>query len=270
MLMPLWVEQLWARGEAGSPGGFDAEAAERLLDRFRAHRVKLVRPVLVLSGWRAVAVLPANVIANLSPMFEDAAAGFLGFSFPTQTSFPRIARRLVERVQARWPNAEPERTVEVDAIAVSMGGLVSRFAASQRMMDGERRLAIKRLFTLGTPHRGAWLADRIAIDAAAREMKSGSRLLAMLDAELERAEYELVCYARLRDEFVGAQRTAPPGRNPIWLSGPRMLSHLTIAQDRRILADIAARLRDGRGAGDGETSEPPLMRGDERGPPPRD
>ncbi|MBX3387142.1 MAG: hypothetical protein KF768_11275 [Phycisphaeraceae bacterium] len=271
MFMPLWLERAWVgrwlRGvgsRSADPNDFTTESAERLLAEFRASPRPLERPVVVVSGWHALNVLPANIIANLSPLFraEPARSGFLPHAFPTQTDFDAIARRMVERVRGRWPNEQPDRTVEVDAIAVSMGGLVCRYAASPRLMRSHPRLNLRRLFTIGTPHRGAWLADRIAVDRAARDMKPGSRFLSALDDELPRAEYELVCYARLYDEFVGATRSAPAGREPIWLSGPRVLSHLTIAQDRRILADIAARLR-------GEP-EPPLARFIDRGPPPRD
>lgn len=265
MLMPLWLENAWVgRGEARRPDGFSPADAERLLTAFRAAPVPLARPLVVVSGWRALALLPANIIANLSPLFvsEPGRTGFVPHSFPTQTDFDAIACRMIERVQQLWPCDRPDRTVEVDAVAVSMGGLVCRNAASERMMHGRRRLRIRRLFTIGTPHRGAWLAERIAVDRAARAMKPGSAFLARLDRELASADYEMVCYARLYDEFVGATRSAPHGRDPIWLSGPRVLSHLTIAQDRRILADVAARLR-------GE-AEPPLSRWIDTGPPPRD
>lgn len=147
-----------------------------------------------------------------------------------------------------------------------MGGLVARLAAlapEAREPFGIPtelpRLNIARLFTLATPHRGASLAGIVALDAAARDMKPGSPFLRDLDAaEPDPRLYEMVCYARLRDAWVGATNTAPPGTNPIWVPTPaRNLAHLTVSRDRRILLDIARRLR----------GEPPLAL--EPSPPPR-
>src|SRR5690606_31698393 len=90
---------------------------------------------------------------------------------------------------------------------------------------------------------GAKLAKLIAIDGAARSMKPGSPLLGRLNAEHERADYELICYARLNDTWVGATNSAPPGVNPIWVPGTLIASHQTITTDQRILADLGRRLR---------------------------
>jgi len=71
--------------------------------------------------------------------------------------------------------------------------------------------------------------------------------------------YELVCYARLGDAWVGSTNAAPEGMHPIWVEPIRFLpSHLAISADARIIDDIARRIR-------GE--EPSLK---VNGPPPRD
>ncbi|MGH7821773.1 MAG: alpha/beta fold hydrolase [Candidatus Binatia bacterium] len=66
----------------------------------------------------------------------------------------------------------------VDVVAHSLGGLVAR--AYVREYGGARRVG--RLVTLGTPHQGTRVAA-FAIDAAARSLLPGSRLLADLARE---------------------------------------------------------------------------------------
>ena len=56
-----------------------------------------------------------------------------------------------------------------------------------------------------------------------------------------------MCYAQLRDWWVGAGRAAPPGMVPIWTdtegAAARVFSHFQINFNRRVLRDIARRLR---------------------------
>ena len=89
-------------------------------------------------------------------------------------------------------------------------------------------------------------------------MRPGSDALARLDRALEHADYEMVCYAQVNDTWVGATRSSPPGREPIWTRGTFMFSHFTTSENRTVLIDIARRLR----------REEPLGR--EGGPPPLD
>ena len=230
------------------------EAARQELRAMRESPGGLSRPVVVLSGWRAINMLPRNLIANLAPTVAGGPAQFEPVAYPWETNFEANAQAVVQAVERRWPSASTIHTTEVDAIGVSMGGLVARVAAmpagwacpmpvGRSEASVRKRLKIKRLFTIGSPHRGAWLADRFPIDPAARKMRSNSLFLRRLDeGKAEQAE-EMLCYARLHDEFVGATKCAPAGEVPYWLGGLRVLSHLTIAQDPRILADIARRLR---------------------------
>ena len=99
--------------------------------------------------------------------------------------------------------------------------------------------------TIATPHRGALLAENTPIieDRAVTDMYRSSLFLVKLE-EAYKGDYEIIPYARLNDGVVGTINTAPPGRTPIWVSGPVVGgSHLTINEDKRILADIARRLR---------------------------
>ncbi|MFN0132015.1 MAG: esterase/lipase family protein [Phycisphaerales bacterium] len=188
------------------------------------------RPVLVVGGWRAPRISAWRLARHLASLTGAPADRFGACGIALCWSIESATARVLREARASWGDAP------LDVVAISMGGLVARSAA----IEG---LAIRRLFTLGTPHRGARLAPWFPIDASTRAMRPGSAFLARLDAALPTAGYELVCYARLRDSWVGATRTAPPGRGVIWKPGPLLLSHHTIALDRLIVADIARRLR---------------------------
>jgi len=68
----------------------------------------------------------------------------------------------------------------LDVVAVSMGGLIARKA----IIDGHdgTHINARRLFTLATPHKGAKLANLIALDSTSRDMRPGCDFLCDLDA----------------------------------------------------------------------------------------
>ncbi|TVQ79335.1 MAG: hypothetical protein EA380_04695 [Phycisphaeraceae bacterium] len=201
----------------------------------------LERPVLCLSGWRAWPVMSWSMSRTLSSMTGADEEWFGGCSFATVGSFEGAVRRVMGVVRERWGDVGQE----LDVVAVSMGGLVAR-AAAVGLYGGGDVLRVKRLFTLSSPHRGAKLAGLVAIDGASRDMRAGSEFLERLDeAERERGGrgYEMICYGRTRDWWVGARQSAPEDMEPIWLDPPPItMSHLLVTMDRRILGDIAARL----------------------------
>lgn len=214
------------------------------------------RPIVVLNGYRAPFWQAAGVRSRLIELTGAAPDRVIYVSYFWSGDTADATRRAVEAVRAAWPGGGEDETVEVDVVGISMGGLIGRNAAIAE--PGRARLKVRRLFTLASPHRGALLAETIAPDAAAGDMTPGSAFLARLDRALAGADYELVCYALLRDAWVGATRTAPPGRRPIWCAGPVVGAHQAIGSNRRVLVDLARRLRD----------EPPLAR--EGSPPPSD
>ncbi len=230
----------------------------------------LARPVVILNGYHTPSTHIWALSANLARATSGNASDILEISYPFTSNFECLAREVVDEVNERWPSSDPDQTVEVDVVGVSMGGLVARWAAlppERRVRCGQppesppptgRRLKIAHLFTLASPHRGANMAEYIRIDDAAADMRPGSAFLQTLDETLPSAEYELVCYAQQRDVTVGATRAAPPGREPIWTGGTILLSHMTIVENTIFLADIARRLR----------GEPPLVQ--PAGPPEKD
>jgi pimeloyl-ACP methyl ester carboxylesterase len=211
----------------------------------------------------------APLASNITKATSGNAEDVLLVSYPASSDIDAIANFVIEEVEARWPSPSTDSTVEVDVVGVSMGGIVARWASlplQQRVRSGaaasppprdSKRLNIVNLFTYASPHRGAELAQTLAFDAAAMDLKPGSGLLATLDNAWINRTYELTCYAHTNDAIVGATRTSPPGTNPIWTRGTLLFSHFAVVHNPIFIADTARRLR-------GET---PLVQASE--PPPR-
>ena len=149
------------------------DEAKADLDRMRAAPVPLERPVVVLAGYRSWPVLAQGVKWRLFPVTSGNTDDFLPISYSFQTDIEKMARMVVDRVQEQWPSDVDGETIEVDVVGISMGGLVARTAALElgdTPSGGEqrtRRLRVRRLFTMGSPHTGAILAEKIAPDQAA-------------------------------------------------------------------------------------------------------
>jgi pimeloyl-ACP methyl ester carboxylesterase len=159
-------------------------------------------------------------------------------------SFDGCRDHLIDRVEDSFGSTGTDETVEVDVIGFSMGGLVARHAARPRS-DGGKRLNVRRLFTISTPHQGARMAGVMFLDQRANDMRVGSEFLAELNADLADADYDVYPYVRLGDSIVGAENAAPPGHTPWWVAPPAFsFAHLDAAADPRIIADIIRRLRN--------------------------
>lgn len=208
----------------------------------RASPKPLDRPVVLLAGWRSPAFTPGSLARDLAGLTSGNPRDFSIIAYPWRGRFDRIVERVGSQLGRDFDGP-------VDIVAISMGGLVARALATDA---GQKRIA--RLFTLATPHRGAVLARWIRPDNCARVMQPGSATLEQLDRALENRSYELVCYAQLRDWWVGVQTQSPVGMPALWsdvhspLFAP--VSHFTINRNPLITLDIARRLR----------GEPPLAK----------
>lgn len=203
---------------------------------------RLPRPLLVLAGYRAPRWQATNLAAAMTRLTGAADADVLCASYTWTGDLDSIIARVARAAAARWPAQNGTATAPIDVIGVSMGGLVARAAAAAppEGTPARPRLSISRLFTLATPHLGASLAWRVRVDSASRCMAPGSAWLGWLDAQPR--DYELVPYAVLRDHMVGATNAAPRGLAPVWVPGPRGVSHQIVSYHPAILADLALRL----------------------------
>lgn len=227
-----------------------SDDVEAQLWRMSQEPTGLSRPLVILEGWlmtgggRTV----AKHVKTLTGADDDDI--LLEWYVPGSGPEP-LVRRAIRHIEARWPSDDPNWTVEVDVIGYSIGGVLARLAAlPPRPGDPPRkRLRIRQLLTLSSPHRGTVGVGAFPIDATSRAVRGGSDLLQYLDAHQDDVDYELVCYCPLHDELVSAANAAPPDHGLIWTDGP-LLGHTLGPGNRRFLADIALRLR----------GEPPLGR----------
>jgi len=205
------------------------------LDRMRGAPRPLQRPVFVLGGLLdgGLVSLWAQDLRRLVP--TEQADWVIPVTFASALSFDEAATTLHEavataRARLRWHGS-------IDVVAHSMGGLVARFAAS---IEEERPLYIERLFTLGTPHRGARLAVLPAVHPLARALRPDAAFV----RDLPSPTFPIVPYVLAPDGFVGADNAAPPGELPWWLPcPPGRAAHVGALADPRLLADIARSLR---------------------------
>lgn len=215
--------------------------------RMRAAPVALERPVVVIGSYRGPDFHVKNLTRRLQSLTSTRHEDFLHIPAWFDDDLYPVADRAMSMTADRFgTTADGARTVEVDVVGISMGGLVARLAADRdddERLDGLPRLNIRTLYTIASPHLGASMADKIAIDTAAKQMRTDSDLIASLNDAFPDAEYDLVPYAVLRDGIVGEANTAPPGMTPIWRPGKLWGSHLTVIENRAIIADIARRLR---------------------------
>lgn len=203
--------------------------------------VGVARPVLVLAGWRAWPTMPRKLAGALASLTGAGTAMFVPVAYPLAGSIDAAARMVMDRAGLAVQRSAVD-SQEFDVVAVSMGGLVARYMASG-LWSGPR-LRVRRVITLSTPHRGARLARLFKIDDAARAMEPGSEFLQRLDGELASRAYELRCYTRLRDWWVGAPNCAPPGMEPMWLPTPALtMGHLLASIDLRLIVEAARVLR---------------------------
>ncbi len=218
--------------------------AKAVLRQMQLAPKPLQRPLIVAAGIHDPGFVAPSLVRKLRAVTSDPdriiSVSFFALSLGT---FDACREHLVDAVEQAFPSNDPEMTVEVDVIGYSMGGLVARHAAGPNASG--KRLRIKRLFTISTPHRGAKLAGLPTFDERTIDMRAGSAFLAGLDSQLQDAQYELLSYTRLGDMIVGAENASVPGTSPWWVTNaPFSPAHLAAPTDPRILADIARRLRN--------------------------
>src|SRR5688572_28186711 len=218
--------------------------AKRAIKQMAADPKPLERPVVVLGGYHDVAIGNATFLGKFREAMRDDRV--VAVTYPFSGSFDDCRRDVIAKVEKKFPSADAGETVEVDVIGLSMGGIVARYSALER--PGEKRLRIKRLFTISSPHRGAVRAALPAMSQLHRDLRSESDFLGELEATEQAAggrDYEIIPYVRLGDWIVGAGYAAPLDQPAAyWVANPPFQSaHWGAPLDSRIVADIARRLR---------------------------
>jgi hypothetical protein len=224
------------------------EAADAAIKQMRADPKPLERPLLIIGGFWDPNFSPPlfrnhfKKSAGDDHMMVTVSIGFCG-------SFAECRRKVIEAIESKFPSSDPNWTSEVDVIGASLGGLTARYAAApSEDPNAPRRLKIKRLFSIASPHSGATLAKLFALTAFHRDMRPESPFLKKLAEHDHDARYEIYPYVWLGDGIVGPQYAAPPGMNPLWLPAlPLHPTHGGAMIDSRILADIGRRLRGEEG-----------------------
>ena len=232
-----------AHGPANPSFSLSIQDAQIALREMSSKPQPMQRPLLILGGWFDPGIITINLKRNFRNWTGDDRV--VSVAFPMKLSFNECRRAAINAVDNAFPNNDERWTTEVDVVAISMGGIVARYAAAQLPNDLDcRRLRIARLFTVSTPHRGATLAPLASANPLAMSMQVGSKFLERLAQLDEQRDYELYPYVRLGDLIVGSANAAPEGIVPWWIPN-RLLeySHLWVFRDPRIMADIARRIR---------------------------
>lgn len=229
---------------SGPDPSFDisVDDARAELDEIRSDRAPLDRPLVISGGYLDPGTAAHRVIERFRGL-TSTPESVVGTPYFSVWTFDSARRRLVELVESRFPSDDPEWTREVDIVGISMGGLVARYAA---MDNGgkHKKLRIRTLFTLGTPHRGADLAWIPSIDPKAQDMHRDSDFIALMERTAGEIDYELLPYVRLGDGVVGCENCAPEGWPVRWIPNEVLgFSHLGVQDDPRLTLEIIRRLR---------------------------
>lgn len=209
----------------------DRSAARAALASMERAPVRLTRPVLVLAGYLDPGMFAEELARRLREATGDPRVYTIAFL--DCLTFDACRARVLAVAQRLDLG-------EVDAVGVSMGGLVARHAAAPHV-DAPGRLKVARLFTIATPHRGARWAQLPTLHPCQLAMRAGSPFLQRLDAQPRR--FPLYCYVVRRDLVVGEANAAPPGQRAWWVAASLGPTHYGAQGDDRIVADIARRLR---------------------------
>ena len=216
--------------------------ARRALKAMAKDEKPLERPVVLLGGYHDIGIGNVTFLSKLREVVHD--KRIVSVIYPFSGSFDECRRAVIAAVEKKFPSDDAGATIEVDVIGLSMGGIVARHSALER--PGEKRLRIKRLFTVSSPHRGAVRATLPTVHQIHRDLRSNSTFLRQLDAaDAEQREYEIIPYVRLGDWIVGPENAAPSEMPAAyWVPNPPLQSaHWGAPLDARIVADIARRLR---------------------------
>src|SRR5262245_61603630 len=101
--------------------------AQAELRRMRSDPRPPQRPIVILNGFGDPGAGGAFVGGELRRELQNPQV--LSTSFFFCRSFDDCRKKVIDAVDKKWPSGDPNETVEVDVIGLSMGGLVGRYCA---------------------------------------------------------------------------------------------------------------------------------------------
>jgi pimeloyl-ACP methyl ester carboxylesterase len=152
-------------------------------------------------------------------------------------AYARVVEAAVRRVEAATG-------VPPLVVAHSMGGLAARAWLRAHAADGAAQ-RVAGILTIGTPHRGTWLAA-LGLSPNARQMRQGSPWMRELDAAGTAPQAaRFACWWSDCDQIVFPPPTAVlPGAQARALAG---VAHVALCLREEIWQDVLARLDGGSG-----------------------
>jgi len=196
-----------------------------------------LRPVVLIPGWGDVGARMRPLADRLEAEGWDAeAVHVLDFVNPIGSNVDHaeelsaVVDALLERNS--W-------ATEVDIVAHSMGGLASRWYIQH---GGEAR--VRRLITLGSPHRGT-VASVVAPGPGGTEMQPGSPFLTQLDSVLPAGVEGLTIRSEIETHIIPNESATLPGVADTILC---CNMHWTLPSDGAVMEIILDFLSAGPGA----------------------
>ena len=199
-------------------------------------------PVVLLHGFGVTSAVLRPIEARIRRTLGRPVIRLrLGGRLPLHLADVRRTARRVDRALARL--AERSSFGRVDVVGHSLGGLVATYWL-KRIDQGRR---IRRVITLGTPHRGtpfAYLGVLLfgAISPAVWQMLPGSRLVRELEALPVPESAELLALGSHDDAVVPARLAAPPAAPRLRSSAISRVRHVDFLWSRDVFAHVASAL----------------------------
>lgn len=188
------------------------------------------RPIIVVHGY---AMNRANFFVLARRLGAAGLGPVLGFEYWSLGRTRSAALRLAEYVEEVRAATGADT---VDLIGHSMGGVVARYYVT--LLGGDGKVA--NLVTLGSPHAGTDVSA-IGLGAPAKELFANSTLIQRLEAAPRPTRTRLTVIWSRSDALVPAAKHARiDGVDEVLYDD---LGHLSLLTDRRVAADVIARLR---------------------------
>lgn len=163
-----------------------------------------LRPVVLIPGWGDIGSVRMTPLAERlkSQGWREESVHVVDFVNPIGSNVDHAEElaAAVDSLLLRNPWAD-----EVDIVAHSMGGLASRWYIQHQ---GQGR--VRRLVTLGSPHRGT-VASLVALGAGGDEMKPGSPFLNQLDSILPADVEGLTIRSEIETHIIPNESATLPG-----------------------------------------------------------